>query len=76
MTVDNGATVVLPGSHRLVGADVALSDQDIPEAELPSGFERTVVECPAGPAVLSQVNILHGGGANESSTARRNVIGI
>lgn len=76
MTVDNGATVVLPGSHRLAGADVALGDQDIPEADLPSGFERTVVECPAGSAVLFHVNILHGGGANESSTARRNVIGI
>jgi phytanoyl-CoA hydroxylase len=76
MTVDNGATVVLPGSHRLAGADVALSDQDIPEADLPAGFERTVVECPAGSVVLFHVNILHGGGANRSSTARRNVIGI
>lgn len=75
MTEENGATVVLPGSHRLADENVALGDQDIAEADLP-GLERTVVECPAGSAVLFHVNIVHGGGANRSSMPRRNVIGI
>jgi ectoine hydroxylase-related dioxygenase (phytanoyl-CoA dioxygenase family) len=76
MTEENGATVVLPGSHRIVDENVAVSDQDIPESELPAGFERRVVTCPAGSAVLFHVNILHGGPANRSQRMRRNVIGI
>jgi ectoine hydroxylase-related dioxygenase (phytanoyl-CoA dioxygenase family) len=76
MTEENGATVVLPGSHKLVDENVAESDQDIPESELPEGFERRVVTCPAGSAVLFHVNILHGGPANRSQNMRRNVIGI
>ena len=76
MTEENGATVVLPGSHTLVDENVAVSDQDIAEADLPAGFERKVVSCPAGSVVLFHVNILHGGGANRSSRMRRNVIGI
>ena len=76
MTAANGATVVLPGSHRLTDERVALSDQDISESDLPDGFARTVVECPAGSAVLFHVNIIHGGGANQSTMPRRNVIGI
>lgn len=38
--------------------------------------ERTVVECPAGSVVAFHVNLIDGGGANESSMSRRNVIGI
>lgn len=76
MTEENGATVVLPGSHKLVDENVSLSDQDIPESELPDGFERKVVACPAGSVVLFHVNLVHGGGANRSPRMRRNVIGI
>ncbi len=76
MTEDNGATVVLPGSHLLVDENVAVADQDIEEADLPAGMERRTVTCPAGSAVLFHVNILHGGGANRSTSPRRNVIGI
>ncbi len=76
MTEENGGTVVLPGSHRLVDENVALGDQEISEADLPAGYERRVVACPAGSAVLFHVNILHGGPANRSDRMRRNVIGI
>jgi ectoine hydroxylase-related dioxygenase (phytanoyl-CoA dioxygenase family) len=76
MTEENGATVVLPGSHLLVDENVAVGDQDIDEADLPADMERRTVTCPAGSAVLFHVNILHGGGANRSTSPRRNVIGI
>lgn len=76
MTEENGATVVLPGSHQLVDENVAESDRDIPESELPASIERRVVTCRAGSAVLFHVNILHGGPANRSQHMRRNVIGI
>ena len=76
MTEDNGATVVLPGSHLLADENVALGDQDIDEDALPADLERRTVTCPAGSAVLFHVNILHGGGANRSTKPRRNVIGI
>jgi ectoine hydroxylase-related dioxygenase (phytanoyl-CoA dioxygenase family) len=75
-TEENGATVVLPGSHTLVNEDVSVTDQDIPEADLPKGFDRRVVACPAGSVVLFHVNLVHGGGANRSQHPRRNVIGI
>jgi ectoine hydroxylase-related dioxygenase (phytanoyl-CoA dioxygenase family) len=76
MTAANGATVVLPGSHRLVDENVAVGDQDIAEQDLPADAERRTVTCPAGSAVFFHVNILHGGGANRSDRPRRNVIGI
>jgi ectoine hydroxylase-related dioxygenase (phytanoyl-CoA dioxygenase family) len=74
MTVANGATVVCPGTHRLADEDVADSDRNIPEAEVPQ--PRVTVECPAGSAVLFHVNIIHGGGPNHSETKRRNAISI
>ncbi len=76
MTVDNGATVVFPGSHRNVDEHVAVEDQDIAVQDLPADMERRTVTCPAGSAVFFHVNILHGGGANRSARPRRNVIGI
>ncbi|MCC7350271.1 MAG: phytanoyl-CoA dioxygenase family protein [Phycisphaerales bacterium] len=75
MTEANGATVVMPGTHRIAHEDVLDSDVDIPEDKLPAG-ERVTVKCPAGSAVLFHVNIIHGGGANRSDIPRRNVIGI
>jgi len=76
MTPDNGATVVLPGSHRIAHEDVKDSDVEIADDDLPDGFERKMVCCPAGSAVLFHVNIIHGGPANRSDIPRRNVIGI
>ena len=75
MTRANGATVVLPGTHRIAHEDVRDSDTDIPEANLPS-VRRVTVECKAGAAVLFHVNLIHGGGPNRSQVPRRNVIGI
>jgi ectoine hydroxylase-related dioxygenase (phytanoyl-CoA dioxygenase family) len=76
MTRDNGATVVLPGSHRVSDDQVSADDMDIPDEDLPSEYERVTVECPAGSAVLFHVNIIHGGPTNRSDIPRRNVIGI
>jgi len=75
MTESNGATVVMPGTHRIPHEDVKASDMDIPDDQLPPG-ERVTVKCPAGSAVLFHVNIVHGGGANRSDMLRRNIIGI
>lgn len=75
MTEQNGATVVMPGTHRIKDSDVKQSDRDIPDDQLPDAPRVTVV-CPAGSAVLFHVNILHGGGPNRSEKPRRNVISI
>lgn len=76
MTKENGATVVLPGTHRIPDSQVNDGDMEIPESKLPKDARHVTVECPAGSAVLFHVNIIHGGGANRSSIPRRNVIGI
>ena len=75
MTEANGATVVIPGTHRVPHESVTEADTDIPEQKLPPG-ERVTVLCPAGSLVLFHVNIVHGGGANRSDHPRRNVISI
>jgi ectoine hydroxylase-related dioxygenase (phytanoyl-CoA dioxygenase family) len=75
MTEANGATVVMPGTHRVPHESVTEADTDIPEEKLPPG-ERAVVRCPAGSLVLFHVNIVHGGGANRTDHPRRNVISI
>ncbi len=76
MTEENGATVVLPGSHRIPYEQVVDADRDIPADALPKEFERRTVLCPAGSAVLFHVNNIHGGGPNRSAIPRRNVISI
>ncbi|MBV9848542.1 MAG: phytanoyl-CoA dioxygenase family protein [Armatimonadetes bacterium] len=75
MTEANGATVVLPGTHRVPLESVGPKDTDIPEADLPDVPRRTVC-CPAGSAVLFHVNLIHGGGPNRSDAPRRNLISI
>ena len=75
MTEQNGATVVMPGTHRIPHEDVTDADADIPEEKLPNA-PRVTVTCPSGSAVIFHVNIIHGGGANRSSIPRRNIIGI
>lgn len=76
MTVENGATVVLPGSHRIPHEAVLPQDAEIKEAALPGDFERVTVTCPAGSLVAFDVSIIHGGGQNRSPAPRRNVVGI
>lgn len=76
MTLENGATVVLPGSHRIPDDHVTDKDMDIADSDLPAQYEKVPVICPAGSAVLFHVNIIHGGGPNRSDIPRRNVIGI
>lgn len=76
MTEENGATVVLPGTHRIPHDQVKDSDTDIPEDQIPRDSKRVSVICPAGSAVLFHVNIIHGGPANRSDKPRRNVISI
>jgi ectoine hydroxylase-related dioxygenase (phytanoyl-CoA dioxygenase family) len=76
MTEANGATVVLPGTHRVPHESVGQQDVAIPEDKLPKDAKRVTVTCPAGSAVLFHVNIIHGGGANRSSIPRRNLISI
>lgn len=74
MTVNNGGTVVYPGSHRVPPEQISDDDRDIPESDLPANG--TTIECPAGSAVLFHANIVHGGGPNLTPSKRRNVIGI
>src|ERR1051326_922802 len=76
MTAANGATVVIPGSHRIAHEEVTPADMDVPEEKIPAAAERVTVCCPAGSAVLFHVNLLHGGGPNRSPGHRRNVISI
>ena len=78
MSEANGATVVLPGTHRIPHEQVEQSDVNIPESGLPPITEvpRVTVKCPAGSAVLFHTCIIHGGGANRSDIPRRNIISI
>ncbi len=75
MSAANGATFVLPGTHRIAHEDVLDADVDLPEDGLPD-VPRVMVECPGGSAVLFHVNIIHGGGANRAQVPRRNLVGI
>jgi ectoine hydroxylase-related dioxygenase (phytanoyl-CoA dioxygenase family) len=56
---DNGATRVVPGSHRW------------PEGRKPEANEIAVAEMSAGSAVLYLGSTIHGGGANTSESRRR-----
>ena len=58
-TEENGATVLVPGSHRWP-ADRALTDED----------PRALAVMPAGSALLYSGNVLHGGGANRTDEVR------
>lgn len=58
-TEDNGATVVVPGSHRW------------PDGRTPTGTDpRSAAVMPAGSCVLFLGTLWHGGGANRSDRAR------
>ena len=75
MTPDNGATVVIPGSHRIPHEQVKTEDVEIHPSDLPEGRHVTLC-CPAGSAVFFHASIVHGGPPNTTNRPRRNVIGI
>jgi ectoine hydroxylase-related dioxygenase (phytanoyl-CoA dioxygenase family) len=62
-TVDNGATRIIPGSHRW------------PDGHYPTPDVETVpVAMPAGSALVYLGSVWHGGGANTTDTARLGVV--
>ncbi len=68
-TADNGATRVVPGSHRWPDRDLPPFEQ---AAQPPPGPDQVVcAEMPAGSAVVYTGGVLHGGGANTSDVPRR-----
>lgn len=61
-TLENGATRLIPGSHRW------------PRDRQPQPGEAMAAVAPAGSVVLWTGGILHGGGANQSDTLRRGLV--
>lgn len=60
-TWDNGATVIVPGSHKW------------PEDRKPQKDEITYAEMPAGSVLIYAASLLHGGGANITTKARTGI---
>jgi ectoine hydroxylase-related dioxygenase (phytanoyl-CoA dioxygenase family) len=61
-TKDNGATVLVPGSHRWAN--------ELPNDDSP----RITIEMPAGSLLLYSGNLWHGGGANHTDEPRLGVV--
>lgn len=68
-TRDNGATRLVPGSHRW--PDRALSPAEQMMQTPPSSDAIAYAEMPAGSAVVYTGGVIHGGGGNTTSIARR-----
>jgi len=68
-TRDNGATRVVPGSHRWPDRDLVGTEQMQRPPPAPGQVE--VAEMPAGSAVVYSGGTIHGGGANTTDTPRR-----
>lgn len=68
-TRDNGATRLVPGSHRW--PDRWLSPAEQMACPPPSPDQIVAAEMPAGSAVIYTGGVIHGGGANRTSTPRR-----
>lgn len=75
MTVENGATQIVPGSHLNAPAEPRPEDVDIDDSLIPQQG-RVTLTCPPGSVVFFHVNNLHGGGPNRSNHPRRNLISI
>ena len=76
-TVDNGATEVLPGSHRWSETEFpgVLKDQDFATGEDAAGDpgahpDAVKVTMPAGSLMIARGDLWHRGGANRSDAAR------
>lgn len=68
-TADNGATRVVPGSHRWPERELTPIEQFT--GRQPTEVEIAVAEMSAGSAVIYTGGTIHGGGANTTDTARR-----
>ena len=68
-TRDNGATRVVPGSHRWPDRELTVSEQMRRPAPEPGQI--AYAEMPAGSAVVYTGGVLHAGGANSTATQRR-----
>lgn len=67
-TPDNGATRLVPGSHRWPDRYLPMDQQITPAAD-----QIAVAEMPAGSAVIYTGGVIHGGGANCTDQPRRAV---
>lgn len=63
-TRENGATIVLPGSHRLP-AGIRRGDDDGDDR-----FERAMAEMPTGSGMIYTGKVVHGAGANTTDAVR------
>jgi ectoine hydroxylase-related dioxygenase (phytanoyl-CoA dioxygenase family) len=70
-TRDNGATRIVPGSHRW--PDRALSPAEQVLGPQPEPDQVAYAEMPAGSAVIYTGGVIHGGGANTTDVPRRGV---
>lgn len=68
-TRDNGATRVVPGSHRWPERALGPAEQVLGPA--PAAEQVAVAEMPAGSAVVYTGGVIHGGGANVTAAPRR-----
>jgi ectoine hydroxylase-related dioxygenase (phytanoyl-CoA dioxygenase family) len=72
-TLDNGATELIPGSHRWSDAQIAGTyDGRDANAPMPSALERSLVPVtvPAGACIFFHGTLMHRGGANRSAAPR------
>jgi ectoine hydroxylase-related dioxygenase (phytanoyl-CoA dioxygenase family) len=67
-TKANGATRLVPGSHRWPDRSLSMAEQTTPSDE-----QIVSAEMPAGSAVIYTGGVIHGGGANTSNVERRAV---
>ncbi len=67
-TRDNGATRVVPGSHRWPDRHLSMDQQKTPDAD-----QITAAEMSAGSALVYTGGVIHGGGANSTDQPRRAV---
>jgi ectoine hydroxylase-related dioxygenase (phytanoyl-CoA dioxygenase family) len=70
-TAENGATMIIPGSHRMSDAEIATS-RSVTAMGLPSDLARQAIPAmmPAGAAIVFLGTLVHGGGANRSAAPR------
>jgi ectoine hydroxylase-related dioxygenase (phytanoyl-CoA dioxygenase family) len=74
MTAENGATVFVPGSHR-VSDEEAMKPRwrTIEESELsPNNLVKAI--CPAGSGIFFSSKVIHGTGHNRSNYSRRTIL--